>query len=186
MSQSPVNPLTQQPIDDAKLQSLAGLAKQQLVLEGRIAKGEELLAQLNEQLKELKEKRIPDAMAEIGMESFSLNDGSSIIVEKYYAGSISEEHRKDAFAWLRGHDFDSLIKRNVSVTFGKGEDAYANRLVMNLRRYKRPLQFTDKEGVHPQTLKAFIREQMESGNDLPTDLFGVFVGSRAKITPATK
>ena len=184
--QQPVNPLTQQPIDDAKLKSLADLAKQQLTLESRIAKGEELLAQLNDQLKELKEKRIPDAMAEIGMESFSLSDGSSINVEKYYAGSISEDHKKDAFAWLRKNEFDALIKRNLTITFGKGEDQFANKLVRDLQRRKRPVNFTDKEAVHPQTLKAFIREQMEAGNELPTELFGVFVGNRAKITPATK
>ena len=178
----PVNPLTQQPIDDAKLKSLADLAKQQLTLEGRIAKGEELLAQLNDQLKELKEKRIPDAMAEIGMESFSLSDGSSINVEKYYAGSISEDHKKDAFAWLRKNEFDALIKRNITCKFGKGEDAKATVLVKQLDKMRLP--YEDKEAVHPQTLKAFIREQMEAGSELPTELFGVFVGNRAKITPA--
>jgi len=35
--------------------------------------------------------------------------------------------------------------------------------------------------VEPMTLKAFVKEQIERGNDLPLDLFGVFVGQRAKI-----
>ena len=29
-----------------------------------------------------------------------------------------------------------------------------------------------KESVHPQTLNAFVKEQMTSGKDLPADLFG--------------
>jgi hypothetical protein len=38
-----------------------------------------------------------------------------------------------------------------------------------------------KESVHPQTLNAFVKEQLTSGKDLPADLFGVYVGSRAKL-----
>jgi hypothetical protein len=32
------------------------------------------------------------------------------------------------------------------------------------------------------TLKALVRERIESGKDMPTDLFNVFAGSRTKIT----
>jgi hypothetical protein len=31
------------------------------------------------------------------------------------------------------------------------------------------------------TLKAFVKEQIEAGNSIPTDLFGIFVGEKAKI-----
>ena len=39
-----------------------------------------------------------------------------------------------------------------------------------------------KEAVHPQTLKAFVREQVEKGSDIPVSLFNIFSGFKAKIT----
>jgi hypothetical protein len=38
------------------------------------------------------------------------------------------------------------------------------------------------EKVEPMTLKAFVREQIEKGKDVPSDLFGVYVATRTKIT----
>jgi len=32
------------------------------------------------------------------------------------------------------------------------------------------------------TLKALVRERIENGKDMPTDIFNVFVGNRTKIT----
>ena len=42
--------------------------------------------------------------------------------------------------------------------------------------------FKLKEAVHPQTLKAFVREQVETGKELPFDLFGVYIANKTKIT----
>ena len=38
-----------------------------------------------------------------------------------------------------------------------------------------------RQSVHPSTLKAFIKEQFTSGNDVPTEPFGVYIGSKATI-----
>ena len=39
-----------------------------------------------------------------------------------------------------------------------------------------------KEKVEPMTLKAFVREQVEGGKELPFDLFGVYIANKTKIT----
>ena len=39
-----------------------------------------------------------------------------------------------------------------------------------------------KEKVEPMTLKAFVREQVEKGKELPFDLFGVYIANKAKLT----
>jgi len=36
--------------------------------------------------------------------------------------------------------------------------------------------------VEPMTLKAFVREQITEGTELPMDKFGVFVGAETKIS----
>ena len=41
---------------------------------------------------------------------------------------------------------------------------------------------TQKEWVEPMTLKAFVREQVEKGADLPLETFNVYIGQKSKIT----
>jgi hypothetical protein len=184
MSATIINPLTQQPVTDQQLKSIADLSKQLADLDSRIKKGEELLDQLKDQKKNLSENLIPSAMTDVGLESFSLSDGTKIEVKKFYSGSITDVNRSKAFEWLRSHNFDSLIKRNVIIAFGRGEDAIAQKFLKDLEKKK--LNFEDRETVHAQTLKAFIREQMEAGHDLPHELLGVYVGNVTKLTLPSK
>ena len=37
------------------------------------------------------------------------------------------------------------------------------------------------ESIHAGTLKAFVKERIESGDDFPHDIFGAYVGQRAII-----
>ena len=36
--------------------------------------------------------------------------------------------------------------------------------------------------VEPMTLKALVRERLEAGQEMPSDLFNLFTGNRTKIT----
>jgi hypothetical protein len=38
-----------------------------------------------------------------------------------------------------------------------------------------------KTHVHPQTLKAWVKGRIESGQDIDFDTFGIYVGTEAKI-----
>ena len=38
-----------------------------------------------------------------------------------------------------------------------------------------------KESIHPSRLRAWVKEQVEAGNDFPMELFGAYVGQRAEI-----
>ena len=66
-----------------------------------------------------------------------------------------------------------------TVTFSRGEDNKAQQYaVLAKGQGYEPVQ---KIGVHPQTLKAVVRERVESGQNIPTDLFNTFVGNQTKI-----
>ena len=61
-----------------------------------------------------------------------------------------------------------------------GEDSIANEFIDKVKSLGyQPIQ---KLSVHAMTLKAFVREQIAEGNDLPMDTFGVFVGAETKIS----
>lgn len=191
----PTNVLTGQPVSDDDLRNIASLARKQLNIESNIATLERALELQLEELKRVRDELLPDAMSAVGMSSFTLDDGSSVYVEPFYSGRIPTEddcakdasmleRRLAAFKWLRDNDLDAIIKRNLVLHFGKGQDREAEEVKQLL--VSQGLTPDDKQNVHPMTLKAFIRERVESGHPIPTDLFNVYVGNRAKVTPIVK
>jgi hypothetical protein len=162
--------------DISEISKLAQLTK---LHEKDIEELEKVLKERKEQYRKLTDEVLPQAMAELGMKSFKMADGSSIEIKPFYSASITEEKRAEAFAWLRDNGFGDLIKNNVSVRFGRGEDDHCNRLLEMLG--DRGFVAEQSEKVEPMTLKAWVRERVEKGGEFPSDLFGAFIGQRAVI-----
>lgn len=147
-----------------------------------IADLENSLELQKEKLRRIVEQDLPEAMDAVGMLSFTLDDGAKISVKPFYSASISEERKDEAFDWLKENDFDGLIKADVSVKFGKGEFEVAQEFLNFIRGFnQKTIDPEYKESVHWQTLRAFVKEQIEGGHPLPLDLFGVFVGRKAEL-----
>lgn len=143
--------------------------------------------QLEEDLKEAKSKLLkltdedlPALLHEIGLPKFELGDGTKVSLQQTYGAHISEANQPEAFGWLREHGFEDIIKNTVACEFGKGEDSDAARFMELAQSEGVPVQ--QKTSVHPQTLKAFVRERVEAGEDFPMQIFGAFIGQRAVIT----
>ena len=149
-------------------------------LEDQVKASEEHTRTLKEKARELSQIVIPQMMKEMNITKLKLKDGASIEFSNFYSAKIILEKQEEAFNWLRNNGLGDIIKNDVTVTFGRGEDnkAMAYATLAKGQGYE-PVQ---KIGVHPQTLKAVVRERTESGQDLPADLFNTFVGNQTKIT----
>ena len=169
-------------VNDDQLSGIGGLAKRAKLLEKEIEEIESVVKERKEQLSKLLEDTIPAALSELGMKSFKMEDGSSIEVKPFYSATIKDANRAAAYEWLREHNFDDIIKNTVSVRFGRGEDELCDGLLNLLRENNYPVEQAQK--IEPQTLKAFVREQIERGSELPMEMFGVYVGSKATIKSA--
>lgn len=169
-------------VKNEDLNSIGELAKRAKELEVEIKDLDEELSKRKEQQRKLLEDVIPNKLAELGMKSFKMTDGSQIEVKPFYGATIKEENRAQAFEWLRKHGFDDIIKNTVSVRFGRNEDDLCARLLNLLREQNYPVEQAQK--IEPSTLKAWVREQVELGNEFPTELFGAFVGQKATIKSA--
>ncbi len=135
-----------------------------------------------EKLRRVQEQDLPEAMDAVGMTKFSMEDGTEIKVKPFYAASIPEERKEEAFDWMKENNFDGMIKADVKVTFGKGEFEIAQAFVEFIRGFnQKAIDPEYKESVHWQTLRAFVKEQIEGGKPLPLDMFGVFVGRKAEL-----
>lgn len=185
-------------VTDEKLAMVSQLAGRQLELESEIAEVTAKLKGLNEELYKVSSEDLPKAMEICGLKFFGLTNGAIVRIKEVVEASIpSETAIKQAkgqdkvemmeratkcFAWLRDHGYRDLIKRALSMEFGRGEDKIAETTKAALRGLG--LVVADKETVHPSTLKAFVKERLEAGDEFPTDLFKVHTGNVAKIERA--
>ena len=149
-------------------------------LEDEISNAEKSVSKLKEQAKTLSQFDIPMMMEEMHITKLKLKDGESVEIKKIYGASIPQEHQEAAFTWLRENDLGDIIKNDITVTFGRGEDNKASEYA-NLAQGQgyEPVQ---KIGVHPQTLKAVVRERLESGQEMPSDIIKTYAGNSTKIT----
>jgi len=166
-------------VQDDQIAGVAALAKRAKNLEKELEDLERVFKERIDQHRKLMEESIPEALASLGMKSFRMEDGSSIEVKPFYSASISEARRAEAYQWLREHGFDDIIKNTVSVRFGRGEDVLCERLLNLLGQEGYPADQAEK--IEPMTLKAWVREQVERGNEFPSELFGVYIGQKATI-----
>ena len=169
-------------VKNEDLSSVGALAKRAKELEKEIEDIESILKERKEQQRKMLEETIPAMLQELGLAKFSMTDGSEIVVKPFHNASIKEDNRAQAYEWLREHGFDDIIKNTVSVRFGRGEDQLCESLLNQLREQNYPVEQAQK--IEPQTLKAWVREQVERGSEFPTELFGVYVGQRASIKSA--
>lgn len=171
-------------IDQQGLTSVAALARTIRDKESKISDLEQELKEEKKALIKLTDEEMPSMLAEIGMSSFALDDGSTVEVKQTYGASILVEKRPEAYEWLRDNGYDDIIKNTVACQFGRGEDDQASAFAAFAQQQGYvPDQKTE---VHPQTLRAFVKERCEAGEEFPMELFGAWVGQRAVIKRGKK
>ena len=165
---------------DHDKKSLSDQVEKLKELEDSIAVKEAEVKKLKQQADAVSGEVIPTMMQEMNISTLKLADGSAVEVKPVYGASITAEKKEEAFNWLRSNDLGDLIKNEVTVSFGRNEDnkAVAYATLAQGQGFQ-PIQ---KLKVEPMTLKALVRERLESGKEMPTELFNVFAGNRTKIT----
>jgi len=161
------------------IQSLADQVERLENLNQEIEKKEKDLKQRKKDLEHISGEVIPTMMAEMGLSHLKLMDGSSVDVKPNYSANITIANREAAFNWLRNNGLGDIIKNEILVSFGRNEDNKAADYAALAQ--ERGFQPTQKLKVEPMTLKALVRERIEAGKELPTELFNVFVGNKTTI-----
>ena len=167
-------------VDDKQLESLSSLCKEMLEQQEMIANLEEQLKTVREKERKLSEEYIPNKMSELGYSKLQLKDGQKIEIKPFYAAKIPSERVQEAFQWLRNNGHGDLIKNNVTLTFGRSQDNEAKNLVDELKQKGHNVNQVEK--VEPMTLKAFVKDEIQQGRSVPSDLFGVYIANKTKIT----
>ena len=169
-------------LDNVEVTTVADECVKLKKIEDEIAAIEEQLKNKKAEADDISSRVIPELLAEQGLSEIKLADGSKVSVKKEFRCTLpkDEAKRQAAYEWLRNEKLGDIIKNNIFVTFGKGEDDKAKQL----------LDLAAENGYEPQqksdvawmTLTALFRERIEAGLDMPSDVFSTWIKDKTKIT----
>ena len=161
------------------VQSLADQVERLEAMQKQLEIQEEAIKEKKKQIQHISGEVIPTMMSEMGLAELKLHDGSHLKVSTSYRATITEANKESAFNWLRENGLGDIIKNEISVSFGRNEDNkaadYAELAKSN------GFQPTQKMKVEPMTLKALVRERIEAGKEMPTEIFGVYSENKTTI-----
>jgi|TARA_R110000737_G_scaffold350237_1_gene388642 hypothetical protein len=165
-----------------KSENIKSLSNEVQKMESLVKEIEDIEENLKKRKKDLdviSAEVIPTMMSEMGLSQLKLMDGSMIDVKPFYNATITVANRESAFNWLRQNGLGDIIKNEMVVSFGRGEDNKAAEYAELAK--SQGLQPAQKLKVEPMTLKALVRQRIEAGQEMPTEIFSIFVGNKTTI-----
>lgn len=157
-------------VSDDGLDRVAKLAKLQVFLEKDVKDAEDHLKAKKSELRDIQEEALPNLMFELGLKEFKLNDGSKITIKEKVIGNIPKDSKEKAFSWLTDQGNSGLIKKELKLNFAKSEVDLkdVHEQVLNIvHQNDLECSIVENKSIHPQTLNAFVKEQLGLGNALP-------------------
>ena len=138
-------------------------------------------------LKELKSQHdyisgftIPQLMDKMNLKTLKLKEGSELSVKNRFFASIKADKKAEAIQWLRDNGLGDIVKNNITVTFGQGEDNKAVEYAGLAR--EQGFEPTQDEKVHSASLSVVMKEIKDKGQDIPSDLFSSYEKNSTSVT----
>ena len=145
----------------------------------QITESESKLKELKDQEKYINNFTIPEIMNKMNLSTVKLKDGSELSIKKVYSATIKADKKAEAIQWLRNNGLGDIVKNEITVNFGQGEENKAMTYV-NLAKGQ-GYEPSQKEAVHAMTLKVTMEDWKNKGKEVPEDLFWTFEGNQTKI-----
>lgn len=149
---------------DQKLARVRDLAKLQRQREKIVANFEVMLAGAKRELAEVANRDLPVLLTDLNIKKLPLANGATIEVKTNLVANVKKEDRTAFYDWMHKHGFGSLVKREVTVEFGRGDFKKAGKLLGYIHRWYKDFRHADDESIHGGTLKAWARELKEKND----------------------
>lgn len=188
------------PTSAKDLAAVQALAEEMRGIESYLEQLQRIITLKTERYTMIQNVLLPDLMTQVGMSKFTLVTGEEISIKDVVRASIPsmsaiekadgpdkaalEKRRDDCLAWLRKNKAESLIKTELTASFGKGQGKEAAKLRALI--IKQGFPATLEEAVNFQTLNKFIRERLAAGDKVPEETFALFTGKQAAIAAPRK
>ena len=157
-----------------ELSKITLMARDLIGIASDIEYQEEQLSKLKREKHDIVARQLPELMAEAGMGSGDdiTVDGWKFLLTEYVSGSWPKDPDQRAIAKCLLEEYDALglLKTNVSMAFGRGEEKRAKMAAKAMSKFGDPLV---DENVHHSSLAAFARERLSKGEDIDFERLGL-------------
>lgn len=164
---------------DSGMATLSALVAKANQIDIEVARAEDQLKILKDRQVELKQRRIPDLMDELSMESFTTKSGMKVTVKKKVRAKFTDATRVAAAQWFIDQNLERMVKNEFDLKLDKGQEDKAVMLCKAIEELGLP--YVNKKNVHHSTLAAFVKRRDAAGEEVPDDLLNVYRYSEAKI-----
>ena len=141
-----------------------------------------------EKVKRFKGKRdrylyelIPEKMQELGVDKVEV-DGNAVSLITFVNGTMPKDplQKQAAMAHLRDIGCSDFIKNTLTCQFGRSRDNEAKAIKADLEEAGLYPELGEK--VEPSTLKKLIKDRLQNGQEIDTEMFNASVGQIAKLS----
>ena len=151
-----------------------------------VVTAEAVLKKHSDRVRVLEQITSPDLMREAQQEKLRTSDGYDVELTETIRASIPADRLSEALAWLVSHDHASLIKRQMTLAFGREpEEQERARHLLDLILPEGYVP-DDKQSVHAGTLSAAVKEMLARGDEVPLDLLGVYRQPQVRVREAKR
>lgn len=175
--------------EPATLENLVARGERRAEIVAEIAVYKEQVAELEDELKEIEEKHVPQILNQLKMKNFGMQDGTEIKLELSFQGSLvikDKEQRMKQLAWLADPKTkgENIIKKEISLVFPRGKSKEADFCEKILKEFK--FDYTVGESVHAGSLGSFIKAKVVNGDEVPFEELKWRVFDKAKFKDPKK
>ena len=183
-------------IPQGELAKISAMAMRMQTLESEINDLQSQIKERTDELQRIENADLPDALEAVNMAEFKLETGEKVQVQSIVRASLPTQTGIDrakgdektelqerlvlGLEWLRANNSGDVIKNEIAVNVGKGNDEKAAKIVALAEELA--LKAVQTESVHPGTLSSLVKEKIANGAVVPFELLGVYTGRKAKIT----
>jgi hypothetical protein len=144
----------QEKINAGELTEIATKVKAYREILSNIEAATKELAALNKEAQRLGQEEIPMLLLQHDVSELRMGDGAKIIIKENVSCSIPPEKRTSFFEFLEKRGESDIVK--LQLQFKKMPQQKLNELFDFLNGYE--YDFESERGVHPQTLKKYIKD----------------------------
>lgn len=161
------------------LGQISELAEHQREYQDIVDNLEKQLKVAKARLTSISEYELPALLDQVGISELTTANGAHVKVKETIRVSLSKERQNPAMDWLVQNGHGGMIKSEVTAKYDRGQESIALSLRDMLEDALGEDHVSMGRKVEPSTLRAFVKRQLESGTDMPLDLFGVY---RQRVT----
>lgn len=178
---------------DASLSRVAQLIAEEGDTLNEKSTAEEMVRAAKERLNEIYHDRLPAALLAAGVTSFTDGEGIKVSLDLAADGALGSANTPEERAerdkkldLIEANGGREIIKLTVEITFPKEKHQAATMCRAKVTEWLeaqglKGVTVSTNRSIHHQTLKKWIKEQMEAGVALPLDDLGIWYGQIGKI-----